>query len=104
MSEVFPSILFQLGVGGIGGFILGFALKKLSKLILLLIGLFIVVLLYLGMKGIIHVSINYDALFEVISNFFHWTGSAISWLAGVVALLPFAGSFVAGFLLGLKLG
>ncbi|MEM3153447.1 MAG: FUN14 domain-containing protein [Candidatus Bathyarchaeia archaeon] len=104
MSEVFPSIIFQLGVGGIGGFILGFTLKKLSKLILLLIGLFIVVLLYLGMKGIIHVSINYEALFEAVSNFFHWAGSAISWLVSVVALLPFFGSFVAGFILGLKLG
>jgi uncharacterized membrane protein (Fun14 family) len=103
MSEIFPSIIFQLGVGGIGGFILGFTLKKLSKLIVLLIGFFIV-LLYLGMKGIISVSINYDALFEAISNFFHWAGSALSWLAHVVALLPFAGSFIAGFLLGLKLG
>ncbi len=104
MSEVFPSIIFQLGVGGIGGFILGFTLKKLSKLILLLIGLFIIALLYLGIKGIIHVSINYDALLEAINNFFHWAGSAISWLANVVALLPFAGSFIVGFLLGLKLG
>jgi len=102
MSEIFPSIIFQLGVGGIGGFILGFTLKKLSKLILLLIGFFVVVLLYLGMKGVI--SINYGALFEAISNFFHWAGSAISWLTHVVALLPFAGSFIAGFLLGLKFG
>jgi uncharacterized membrane protein (Fun14 family) len=104
MSEIFPSIIFQLGVGGIGGFILGFTLKKLSKLIVLLLGFFIVVLLYLGMKGIISLSINYDALFEAISNFFHWAGSALSWLTHVVALLPFAGSFIAGFLLGLKLG
>jgi len=104
MSEVFPSIIFQLGVGGIGGFILGFSLKKLSRLILLLIGLFIVVLLYLGMKGIIHVSINYDALFKALSDFFRWAGSAMSWLTSVVALLPFTGSFIAGFLLGLKLG
>jgi uncharacterized membrane protein (Fun14 family) len=104
MSEIFPSIIFQLGVGGIGGFILGFTLKKLSRFILLLIGLFIVVLLYLGMKGIIHVSINYYALVKAISDFLGWAGTAISWLTSVVALLPFAGSFIVGFLLGLKLG
>ncbi len=83
---------------------MGFTLKKLSKLILLLIGLFIVVLLYLGMKRIINVSINYDALFKAISDFLGWAGFAISWLTHVVALLPFTGSFIAGFLLGLKLG
>jgi uncharacterized membrane protein (Fun14 family) len=104
MSEIFPSIIFQLGIGGIGGFILGFTLKKLSKLILLLIGFFVVILLYLGMKGVISVSINYDALVKAISDFLGWAGSAISWLTHVVALLPFVGSFVVGFLLGLKLG
>jgi len=104
MSEVFPSIIFQLGVGGIGGFILGFALKKLSKLILLLIGLFIIVLLYLGMNGIISVSINYAALFNAINEFLGWAGSTVSWLTHVVTLLPFAGSFIVGFALGFKLG
>ncbi|MEM2202289.1 MAG: FUN14 domain-containing protein [Candidatus Bathyarchaeia archaeon] len=103
MSEVLPSIIFQMGVGGIGGYVLGFALKKFSKLIFV-IGLFIIVLFYLGMKGVMHVSINYDALSKTISNLFHLAGAAISWLAGVVALLPFAGSFIVGFLIGYKLG
>jgi uncharacterized membrane protein (Fun14 family) len=38
LSEVVSPLVFQLGVGGVGGFIVGFALKKLSKLVLVLIG------------------------------------------------------------------
>jgi uncharacterized membrane protein (Fun14 family) len=41
MSEVISPIVFQLGVGGVGGFVVGFALKKLSKLVLILTGLFV---------------------------------------------------------------
>jgi len=48
LSEIIPSIIYQLGLGGIGGFIVGFTIKKISKLIVILIGLFIIVLLYMG--------------------------------------------------------
>jgi uncharacterized membrane protein (Fun14 family) len=102
MSEIFPSVGYQIGLGGLGGFIVGYALKKLSKLILILIGLAIIVLLYLGTKGII--SINYDALWSGLANSLGMAGSAFSWLIGVISLLPFAASFLVGFLLGLKLG
>jgi uncharacterized membrane protein (Fun14 family) len=102
MSEILPPLVFQLGAGGIGGFIVGFALKKLSKLIAIVIGLFLLVLIYLGTQGII--SINYSALWSALSGSFSWLGSAFSWLISVISLLPFAGSFVAGFLLGFKIG
>jgi uncharacterized membrane protein (Fun14 family) len=102
MSEVISPLVFQLGVGGIGGFVVGYALKKLSKLILVLIGLFILALIYLGTQGILN--INYGALWDALSHLVGSAGSAFNWLVGVISLLPFAGSFVAGFLLGLKLG
>jgi uncharacterized membrane protein (Fun14 family) len=102
MSEVLPPIVFQMGAGGIGGFIVGFALKKLSKLIAIVIGLFLIVLIYLGTQGII--SINYNALWGALSGSFGWLGSTFSWLISVISLLPFAGSFVVGFLLGFKMG
>ncbi|MGA3192400.1 MAG: FUN14 domain-containing protein [Candidatus Bathyarchaeia archaeon] len=60
MSEVVSPLVFQLGVGGVGGFIVGFALKKLSKLVPVLIGVFILALIYLSTRGIIN--INYDVL------------------------------------------
>ena len=102
MSEIFPSLGYQLGIGGIGGFIVGYALKKMSKLIVIVLGLFIVALLYLGVRGII--SINYDALWKALANSLGMAESAFSWIVGVISLLPFAGSFVIGFLLGFKLG
>jgi uncharacterized membrane protein (Fun14 family) len=102
MSEIVSPLAFQLGVGGVGGFIVGYALKKLSKLILVLIGLFVLALIYLSTQGVIN--INYDSLWNALSGLIGIGGSVFSWLIGVISLLPFAASFVAGFLLGLKLG
>jgi uncharacterized membrane protein (Fun14 family) len=102
MSEIFPSLGYQLGIGGVGGFIVGYAFKKLSKLLVIVLGLFIVALLYLGIEGII--SINYDALWNALANSLGMAESAFSWIVGLISLLPFAGSFIVGFLLGFKLG
>ena len=102
MSEILSPLAYQLGVGGIGGFVVGYAFKKISKLIIVLIGLFIIALLYLGTSGII--SINYEALWKALEGSFSFAGQAASWLIGLISLLPFMGSFVVGFLLGFKLG
>jgi uncharacterized membrane protein (Fun14 family) len=102
MSAVLPSVVYQLGVGGIGGFIVGYVVKKISKLVVVLIGLFIIFLLYLGTRGII--SINYEELWNVLASLFGSAGQATAWLIGLISLLPFMGSFLAGFFLGFKLG
>ncbi|MGB9778056.1 MAG: FUN14 domain-containing protein [Candidatus Bathyarchaeales archaeon] len=102
MSEIISPLAYQLGLGGIGGFIVGFAVKKLSKLIAILIGLFIIALIYLGTQGII--SINYGALWEKLEGVMGFLGQAFSWLIGLISIIPFMGSFVVGFLLGFKLG
>jgi len=102
MSAVLPSVVYQLGVGGIGGFIVGYAIKKISKLIIVLMGLLIIFLLYLGTSGII--SINYEELWNALSSLLGRASQAAGWLVGLISLLPFMGSFLAGFLLGFKLG
>jgi uncharacterized membrane protein (Fun14 family) len=99
MSEIFSPIVFELGLGAVGGFVVGFALKKLAKLFIVLIGILIIALLYLGASDVI--SINFNALLSTVSD---WLGGAASWLAGLISLLPFIGSFLVGFLLGLKIG
>jgi uncharacterized membrane protein (Fun14 family) len=102
MSEVLPHLGFQVGIGAVGGFIAGYAVKKLSKLLAIVVGLFIAALVYLSVKGII--SINYDALWNSLAGSLGLASSAFSWIVGVISLLPFAGSFVVAFLLGFKLG
>jgi len=102
MSAVLSSLVYQLGIGGIGGFIVGYALKKISKLIVVLMGLFIIFLLYLGTSGII--SINYEELWNALAGLLDSAGQAASWLISLISLLPFVGSFLAGFVLGFKLG
>jgi uncharacterized membrane protein (Fun14 family) len=102
MSEILSPVVYQLGIGGVGGFIVGFVIKKISKLIVILVGLFLIALIYLGVKGII--SIDYDALWKALESTFSFAGRASSWLIGLVSILPFASSFIVGFLLGFKLG
>lgn len=102
MSAVLSSVVYQLGVGGIGGFIVGYAIKKISKLIVVLMGLFIIFLLYLGTSGII--SVNYEELWNALASLLGFASQVATWLVGLISLLPFMGSFLAGFLLGFKLG
>jgi uncharacterized membrane protein (Fun14 family) len=102
MSEIITPVVWQLGLGAVGGFIVGFALKKITKLFIVIVGLFILALLYLSVNGVIN--INYYALWTTIANGLGLAGQAASWVVGLISLIPFLGSFVVGFLLGLKVG
>lgn len=91
----------QLGMGGVGGFLVDYALKKIAKLIAVLLGLAFVGLQYLAYKGIIQ--INYEALVlyarQLVGQF---EGSGL--ISLLLVNLPFAGSFALGFTLGLQKG
>lgn len=102
MSEIITPLVYQLGLGAVGGFILGFALKKIAKIFIVVIGIFILALLYLGVGNII--GINYGALSNAIGGWLGTAGQAASWIVGLISLLPFIGSFMMGFFLGFKLG
>jgi len=102
MSAVLSPLGYQLGIGGVGGFIAGYALKKFMKIVAVIIGLFILALVYLGYKGII--SINYDELGKAVSGGLGLTGQAADWIAPIIAHLPFAGAFGLAFFLGFKMG
>jgi uncharacterized membrane protein (Fun14 family) len=102
MSELIAPVAYQLGLGTVGGFIIGFALKKIAKLFIVVLGIFILALLYLGVGNII--SINFGALWSAIGDWLGGAGQAASWLIGLIALIPFIGSFMVGLFLGFKLG
>ena len=102
MSEIVGPLVYELGLGAIGGFVVGFALKKIAKIFLIVLGVFIIALLYLGASDII--SINFGALWGAVGGWLGGAGEAASWLVGLIGLLPFIGSFAVGFFLGFKLG
>lgn len=102
MSEIVTPLSYQLGIGAVGGFIAGYALKKFLKIVAVIIGLFILALVYLGYQGII--SINYGALGDAVSSSLGLTGQAAEWISPIIAHLPFAGAFGFAFFLGFKMG
>jgi uncharacterized membrane protein (Fun14 family) len=102
LSEILTPIVYELGLGAVGGFVVGFALKKIAKIFLIVIGIFIAALLYLGASDII--SINFGALWDAVGGWLGGAGQALGWLVGFIAIIPFVGSFALGFFLGFKLG
>ncbi len=102
MVEILTPLLTQLGVGGVAGLCVGFALKKIGKLVAVLIGVAFLGLELLAWKGII--SINYDALTVWANEMFAQVGVLEGVLSAIVGNLPFAASFLVGFAIGVKLG
>ena len=91
--------LAQLSTGGVGGFLAGFVIKKIVKILLFFLGLGGLALLYLSQRGII--SINYEELISAISTSL---ADFAGFLSATVTLLPFASSFGVGFAMGIWKG
>jgi len=96
------SAIVSLGTLGAAGFLVGYAIKKLVKLLLFLVGLFLLALVSLEYMGII--KIYYDKLGEALFN-------ALASLQGfLLKILPvlsgtfYSLSFSTGFFLGLMKG
>lgn len=89
----------DMGVGAIVGFVTGYALKKLMKLAMALIGAYVLSLFYLQQKGVI--TINTDKLFNLTNNI---TQQVVNVSQKVLGILPGTSAFVAGFYLGFKKG
>jgi uncharacterized membrane protein (Fun14 family) len=100
--SILSPIITQLGVGGVGGLCVGYAIKKIAKIVAVIIGLAFLGLEYLAYQGII--SINYGALEDWASNLVQGTGAIEKTLIAILSNLPFASSFLVGLAMGLKLG
>lgn len=92
----------ELSVGAVLGFAAGYAIKKIGKAALLVVGvLFIVIqlLVYFGM-----LSVNWTHLQQVAEPWLRTGGEQLG--SGVLRVLqtnlPFGGAFVAGLLIGLR--
>jgi len=102
LVEVVTPLLTQLGVGGIAGLCVGYALMKIGRFVALILGIAFLGLEGLAYKGIIN--INYVALEEWVNGMIGQVGIAEGILTTVISNLPFAASFLAGFYLGVKIG
>lgn len=98
-------VISQLGVGGIAGFAVGYALKKVGKLLAVAVGLLFVVVQLLAYQGFLtvnwgEVEARVDPLLQTDSLGSAWE----SLLAILTHNLVFAGAFVPGLLVGLRRG
>jgi len=103
--DLISPLAVQLGAGGIAGFIVGFAVKKLLKLLAILAGLIFVLIQYLSWKGFI--DIHYDRIYAVAQTMLQQSGTVVTEFnipAFITANIPMAGSFVAGLGIGFKMG
>jgi len=96
------SLLSWVGIGGFSGFLIGYAIKKFLKLLLVLLGLFLLILVALEYKGI--VKIDYAKLSEGMFQTANKLIQLFPELLQALSLISYSSSFLLGFLLGFKLG
>jgi uncharacterized membrane protein (Fun14 family) len=96
------SAIVSLGSLGAAGFLVGYAIKKIVKIFLFLIGLFLLTLVSLEYMGVI--KIYYDKLGEALLNALTSLEGFLPQILPVLSGLFYSLSFGAGFMLGLLKG
>jgi uncharacterized membrane protein (Fun14 family) len=101
--ESISPTLFSIGSGGVIGFLIGFAIKKVMKVLAVLVGIFFGAMMYLQSQGIVNV--NWDKLQSLLTTFSNslTDASQISTIAGNLGI-PLTGGLAAGLAAGLLKG
>ncbi len=86
-----------MGFGGALGFLVGFTLKRVFKIMAFLLGLYVLSLLWLADNGVIVV--KWGEISKFANSFF---SSFESFAKNTVRTLSFGGSFAVGFAIGMK--
>lgn len=96
----------QVALGTLLGIAVGFTMKKALKLALVVIG--VVLLGGLALQHFNIITINWEVIEALYVQTVEHSGGlltmATGWARSIGALIPVAGSFVVGFLIGLRLG
>jgi uncharacterized membrane protein (Fun14 family) len=92
----------ELGGGALIGGVIGFAAKKVAKLIAIIIGLELALFKFLEAKGIL--TVDWGALTGAASDSVNTGAQASGWVTSLLATLPVSAGFTGGFLLGFKKG
>jgi len=107
LIEYISPTLFSAGSGGLIGFLVGFAIKRVFKILAVIAGIFFGSLMYLQSQNLI--SVNWDKLQDMSQ----WTVTTlahsltdmgqISTISGNLGI-PLAGGLAAGFAFGVMKG
>jgi len=94
----------ELGSGAVVGGIIGFAAKKVAKIVAIIIGLELALFKFLETRGVLEV--NWGKITGAASNATDTaTGTETpSWITSILSTLPVGAGFTGGFLLGFKRG
>ena len=97
----------EVGGGAVVGGIIGFAAKKVAKIIAVLVGIELALFKFLETRGILQV--DWDAITGTATNATEAAGGAAgsqppSWLTSLLLTLPVSAGFTGGFLLGFRQG
>jgi uncharacterized membrane protein (Fun14 family) len=98
--ENFSSIATTVGFGGITGFLIGYFIKRIVKILMFVFGAIFALLMYLQHQGMI--SVNMDKL----QNFADGILTTVTGQIQITTMehfgIPLSSSMTAGFVLGLR--
>ncbi|WP_327052457.1 FUN14 domain-containing protein [Halomicrococcus gelatinilyticus] len=94
----------EFGSGAVIGGIVGFAAKKVAKIIAVLVGLELALFKFLESRGIM--TVDWDRLTAGIlkAGEASQSGTPPSWMTTVLSTLSITGGFAGGFMIGFKKG
>lgn len=95
----------QIGFGALAGFVAGYALKKVGKLLALAVGLLFVLVQLLAYFG--YVTVEWGRVQTDVEPLLGADSLGAAWRALLAALtynVPFAAAFVPAFVVGVKRG
>lgn len=105
MIDIDPTALgIEFGGGAAIGGIIGFAAKKLAKLLAVIVGVQLMVFRYLESQGIIMVDWNRLSAGILKTQARAQDAADIHWLQSVVSTLSIGAGFTGGFMVGFKRG
>ena len=101
-TNLVSPLVGELGLGGVGGFCVGYSMKKFAKIVTSIFAIGFLGLQYLANVGAI--SINYLALEEWAMSMVGETSALQGFFIMLLAQMPFGVGFTGGLVLGLKKG
>ncbi|WP_254763896.1 FUN14 domain-containing protein [Natrinema marinum] len=104
MIDIDPTALgLEFGGGAAIGGVMGFAAKKIAKLVAILVGVQLMVFRYLESQGIITVDWNRLSA-GLLKTQEHAQNVDVHWLQSILSTLSIGAGFTGGFLIGFKRG